>query len=79
MGKRSPCTTITMPDGQEIYARNRLAGCTGRWFCRPENGQYHVALYKDSQHENCQRKVRLFFPLSVDYQEKYASVDAPPG
>ncbi|MEZ4927181.1 MAG: polyribonucleotide nucleotidyltransferase [Saprospiraceae bacterium] len=78
MGKQIPLrTTITMPDGQEIALETgKLAAqADGSVVLRMGNTMLLCTVVS----MKTAKEGQAFFPLSVDYQEKYASVGRIPG
>lgn len=78
MGKKIPTTTsFNLPDGQEVILETGKLAAQAHGSCVIRIGKTMLFASVVSAFET--REGQSFFPLSVDYQEKYAAVGRIPG
>lgn len=78
MGLQTPITTsFTLPDGQEVTIETGKLAAQAHGSVVVKVGKMMVFASVVSSYE--MREGQSFFPLSVDYQEKYASAGRIPG
>ena len=78
MGLQTPITTsFTLPDGQEVIIETGKLAAQAHGSVVVKVGKMMVFASVVSSYEA--REGQNFFPLSVDYQEKYASAGRIPG
>ncbi len=78
MGLKTPITTsFNLPNGQEVTLETGKLAAQAHGSCVVRVGKMMIFASVVSAHEP--REGQSFFPLSVDYQEKYASAGRIPG
>ena len=78
MGKQTPITTsFTMPNGEEVTLETGKLATQAHGSCVVKIGKTMLFCSVVSAFEP--RENAAFFPLSVDYQEKFASIGRIPG
>jgi len=78
MGQKTPITqSFTLPDGREVTLETGKLATQADGSCVVRMGKTMLFASAVSAHEP--RPGQSFFPLSVDYQEKYASIGRIPG
>ena len=78
MGNITPITTsFNLPDGQEVILETGKLATQAHGSCVVKVGKTMIFASAVSAYEA--REGQSFFPLSVDYQEKYASIGRIPG
>lgn len=78
MGLQTPITSsFTLPNGQEVTLETGKLATQAHGSCVVRVGKMMIFASVVSAHEP--REGQSFFPLSVDYQEKYASAGRIPG
>ncbi|MBT8220380.1 MAG: polyribonucleotide nucleotidyltransferase [Bacteroidia bacterium] len=78
MGKKTPITTsFNLPDGREVTLETGKLATQSDGSCVVRMG--NTMLFASVVSATKIREGQSFFPLSVDYQEKYASIGRIPG
>jgi len=78
MGKKTPITTsFNLPSGEEVVLETGKLATQAHGSCVIRIGKTMLFCSVVSAHEP--RENAAFFPLSVDYQEKFASIGRIPG
>ncbi len=78
MGNQTPITTsFTLPNGEEVTLETGKLATQAHGSCVVKVGKTMLFCSVVSAHEP--REGQSFFPLSVDYQEKFASIGRIPG
>ncbi|NND76859.1 MAG: polyribonucleotide nucleotidyltransferase, partial [Flavobacteriales bacterium] len=78
MGQKTPITqSFNLPDGREVVLETGKLATQADGSCVIRIGKTMLFASVVSAHEP--REGQSFFPLSVDYQEKYASIGRIPG